>query len=572
MNLSDSYRPGSLVEILRRRADSDPDKRAYTYLERGEEERQALTYAELDMRARAVGVWLQKAGFKGERALLLFQPGIDFVTAFFGCLYAGTVAVPANLPRWNRKLLRLHSIVQDARPGVTLTTSDLLPKIQSAFAEAPQLGPMAWLAVDELVRDLSGDAREPEAGGQDLAFVQYTSGSTSAPKGVMVSHENILHNCSYLDYIAENDEESVAATWLPHFHDMGLIDGILQPLYRGYPCYMMSPLAFLQKPIRWLNAITRYKVTNSGGPNFAFDLCARKVTPEQKDSLDLGSWRMAYNGAEPVRRRTLEEFAAAFAPCGFRWESFYPVYGMAEATLVVSSGRRKDPPLLRNFDTASLEDNRVLPVPAERKGARALVGCGPVSCGMESRIVDPETLKCHGSDQVGEIWLRGPSVTRGYWERPDATLATFHAYTWDGQGPFLRTGDLGFVLEGELFISGRLKDLIILGGRNHHPQDIEMTVEESHPAVRPSCCAAFTVEVEGEEKLIVAVEVGRQRGVPEAEVEAAVVRAARQAVAEQHDIQVHRVVVLAPGEIPKTSSGKLQRHACRSGFLDQQGG
>jgi acyl-CoA synthetase (AMP-forming)/AMP-acid ligase II len=570
----------TLFDIVRARAERDPDRFAFAFLERGETVTGSSTYSELDRRARALAAWLQERGLQGERALLLFPPGLDFVTAFVGSLASGTVAVPASLPRLSRNLQRLRSIVRDARPTVALTTSDLLPRVRPWVEEVPELGELAWLAVDELGEEMAGEWRPPSLSGSDLAFLQYTSGSTASPKGVMVSHGNLLHNCEYLRSIAEDDEESVGASWLPHFHDMGLVDGILHPLYSGYPSYLMSPLSFLQRPARWLEAISRYRVTNTGGPNFAFDLCVQKVSPEQRARLDLRSWRMAYNGAEPVRGDTLHRFAATFAECGFRWRSFYPVYGLAEATLVVSSGQLADEPKELGVDAAALERHRV-ETAMEGAKTRNLVGCGRVSSGMQAIIVDPETRTRCAPGLVGEIWVAGPSVAQGYWERPEASADTFRARLADtGEGPFLRTGDLGFFDGQELFIAGRLKDLIILGGRNHHPQDLELTAEQAHAAVRSGSCAAFTVEEEGEEKLVIAAEVARaRRGGPDragAEVaadrplDAGVTAAIRRAIAEAHDTQVHRVVLLEPGALPKTSSGKLQRHACRAGFLAQE--
>ncbi len=531
----------------------------------------SATYQELERRAGALGAWLQQRQIRQERVLLLFPAGLDFVTAFMGTLAGGAVAVPASLPRLNRNLERLRSIVRDSKPAAVMTTSDLLARVRPWVEEASAPDAMSWLCVDEITDELAADWRPPTLSGSDLAFLQYTSGSTASPKGVMVSHGNLLHNCEYLRSIAEDDEESVGASWLPHFHDMGLVDGILHPLYSGYPSYLMSPLSFLQKPVRWLETISLYRVTNSGGPNFAYDLCVQKVGPEQKARLDLRSWRMAYNGAEPVRGETLRRFAGSFAECGFRWRSFFPVYGLAEATLVVSSGQLADEPKQLELEAAALEGHRVQPASGNGAMTRSLVGCGPVSCGMQAVIVDPDTRVRCVPGQVGEIWVRGPSVAQGYWEQPEATAETFSACLADGDGPFLRTGDLGFFDGSELFVAGRLKDLIILGGRNHHPQDLELTAEQAHEAVRTGCCAAFTVEDEGQERLVIAVEVRRERRHDDAGALGPRVTAAiRRAVAESHDIQVHRIVLLEQGTLPKTSSGKLQRHACRAGFLARE--
>ena len=562
----------TLVEVLQRREAEEPDHAAYTFLER-DREVSSLTYSELALRARSLGAWLERAGMARERALLLFPPGLDFVSAFFGCLAGGTVAVPVSLPQQKRHLPRLRSVAADARPRLALTSAEQLDRLREATLEIPELAGLEWLAVDELPDELAADWRPPGIGGSDLAFLQYTSGSTASPRGVMVSHANLVHNCGYLASLSEDDEESVGASWLPHFHDMGLIEGILHPFYSGYPTYLMSPLAFLQRPGRWLSTISKYRVTTSGAPNFAYDLCARKVSAEERETLDLRSWKVAYASAEPVRAATLRQFAAAFAPCGFGWKSFYPVYGLAEGTLVVSGGQRQDEPAILGFDVAALEQKQVATAPEGRAGTQSLVGCGRVSCGVRVVIADPETRTLCPPGTIGEIWISGPSVAQGYWQRAEDSAHVFGAFLADtGEGPFLRTGDLGFFEQGELFIAGRLKDLIILAGRNIHPQDIEVVVEKSHPAVRASCCAAFTVDLDGEERLVIAAEVGRSRG---ADGEAGngggglqeVVRAVRRGVAEELELQVHEVVLLAPKSIPKTSSGKLQRHACRAGFL-----
>jgi 1-acyl-sn-glycerol-3-phosphate acyltransferase len=447
----------------------------------------------------------------------------------------------------------------------------------------PGFQALRWLATDNVADDLAEEWREPAVSGNTLAFLQYTSGSTAAPKGVMVSHSNLLHNSAYIKEACDLTADSVAVTWLPPFHDMGLIDGIIQPLYTGFPCFLMPPQAFLQRPVRWLQAISRYRAIHSGGPNFAYELCIRKITPEQCTTLDLSSWCSAYNGAEPIRKGTLERFAEAFGAYGFRLRFFYPCYGLAEATLMVSGGLLKDEPVFCTVQAAALEQNQSVEAPKQQQHVRTLVGCGRAIPDTEILIVRPELLTQCSPGEVGEIWVSGPSVAQGYWNRPEETEQTFWAYLADtGEGPFLRTGDLGFLKDGELFVTGRLKDLIIVGGRNHYPQDIELTVEQSHPALRSSGCAAFSVDVADEECLVVVAEVerhyqpgrSRQDGEPSFNPKGClppnvegIVRAIRRAVVEEHDVRVHTVLLLKAGSIPKTSSGKIQRHACRAGFL-----
>jgi acyl-CoA synthetase (AMP-forming)/AMP-acid ligase II len=452
-------------------------------------------------------------------------------------------------------------------------------------AHDPDFQTMRWLATDNIASALEERWQGPGVSGDTLALFQYTSGSTAAPKGVMISHANLLHNSAYINHAFELTPDSVSVTWLPAFHDMGLVDGIIQPLYTGFPCFLMSPQSFLQRPVRWLQAVSRYQATHSGAPNFAYDLCVSKITPDQRRTLNLSGWRSAYNGAEPIRTGTLERFAEAFQPCGFRLSSFYPCYGLAEATLMVSGGFLQDASIRCTVQAPALAQNQVVEASVQQQNVRTLVGCGHAmpECKTKIVIAHPESLTQCSLGEVGEIWVSGPSIAQGYWNRLEETERTFRAYLADtGEGPFLRTGDLGFLKDDELFVTGRLKDLIIIDGRNHYPQDIELTAEQSHPDIRAGCCAAFSVDVADEERLVVAAEVDRryqpehhQQGVgPESNPRGrrlldteAVVRAIRRAVAEEHGVRAHAVVLLTAGSIPKTSSGKVQRHACRADFL-----
>jgi len=581
--------PASLVECVRRRAQDQPGRTAFTFLLDGEEEEVSLTYAGLDERARAVAAMLQDGGMSGERLLLIYPPGLEYVEAFLGCLYAGAAAVPAYPPRasshaQSQPLARLRAIVRDARPAAALTSRAVLAAVEPRVAQEPDMAGLRLLATDDLPSSAASGWAEPEIRPDTLAFLQYTSGSTAAPKGVMVSHGNLLANERMIRDGFGRGEDSTGVGWLPLYHDMGLIGNVLQPLYTGSPVVLMSPAAFLQRPLRWLRAVSRYRAHTSGGPNFAYDLCARKVTEEQKEGLDLSSWRVAFNGAEPIRPDTLEEFSAAFAGCGFRREAFYPCYGLAEATLFVTGGAWQEAPVLRRVDAAGLERGEAAAPADGDEGARTLVGCGRAAEGARVSVVDPETLEECADGAVGEIWVSGPNVAGGYWDNAAATESTFRARTAGGAGPFLRTGDLGFLDGGELFVTGRLKDLIIVDGRNHYPQDIELTAEQSHPALLDHGAAAFSVEVAGKERVVVAAEVERhfrppRPAGPEGAGAAAgerpagdaeeVVRAIRRAVSQHHELQVHDVVLLRFGGLPKTSSGKVQRHACRAGYLDR---
>ncbi|HEY0734645.1 MAG TPA: amino acid adenylation domain-containing protein, partial [Herpetosiphonaceae bacterium] len=563
----DPARAVTLVELLRRRAEHQPDRPAYTFLSEGETAEVTLSYEQVDRRARAIAALLQGCATPGARALLLYPPGVEYICAFFGCLYAGIVAVPAYPPqsaRLERSLPRLRAIVTDCAPTIALTTAALHQRLSPALSADPDFQAITWLVADDLA-DQAATWREPELDGATLAFLQYTSGSTAAPKGVMVSHANLLHNQRLIRQGFGHDDHATIVGWLPLYHDMGLIGNVLQPLYLGARCVLMSPIAFLQSPIRWLQAISRYRATTSGGPNFAYDLCVRKITPEQRATLDLSSWTVAFNGAEPVRAETLDRFAAAFAECGFRREAFYPCDGLAETTLRVSGGSPAAPPIVTAFAGDELEHRRVVERGADQPGARSLVGCGQVLGDQRVVVVDPETGAACRPGTIGEIWVSGSSVAQGYWNRPEASAQTFGARLPSGDGPFLRTGDLGFFHAGELFIAGRLKDLIIIRGRNYYPQDIELTVERSHSALRAGATAAFAVEIAGEERLIVAQEVERQHRAADLD---AVAAAIRQAISEQHELQTHAILLLKPGSLPKTSSGKIQRHLCRLRFLD----
>jgi acyl-CoA synthetase (AMP-forming)/AMP-acid ligase II len=560
------HKLSTLVDLLGYRAQSHTVSTTYTFLQDGEEAGR-LTYKELDLKARAIAALLQSLDTTASSALLVYPPGLDFIAAFFGCLYAGVVAVPAYPPRRNQNMSRLQAIVASSQATVALTTTPLLDNIiEGCLPANPELAELRWIATDNIASGLAEAWQEPDLCESTLAFLQYTSGSTGTPKGVMVSHGNLLHNLGSIHKCFGHTPNSQGVIWLPPYHDMGLIGGVLQPLYGGFPVTLMSSLDFLQKPLSWLQAISRYKATTSGGPNFAYDLCVRKIKPEQRASLDLSSWEVAFTGAEPVRAQTLDLFAATFEPCGFRREAFYPCYGMAETTLIVSGGLKTDLPIVRQVDGVALEQNRVRRPAKAREGNRELVGCGQSCLDVKIIIVDPESLTACPDDQVGEIWVSGPSVAQGYWDRPEQTKQTFHAYLADtGEGPFLRTGDLGFLQDGELFITGRIKDVIIIRGQNHYPQDIELTVEKSHPALRAGCGAAFAVEVKGEERVVVVQEVERSylRKLDVKEV----VGNINQAVAAGHALQVYATVLVKTGSIPKTSSGKIQRHACRSGFL-----
>ena len=551
--------PSDFVALLRARAQPTGAGAggAFTFLGDGADAR--LGFAELDLRARAIAARLQAEGLGGGRALLIFPPGLEFLPAFFGCLYAGVVAVPAYPPRPNRPMTRLRGIAADASPRAVLTASSLLAEAPRWFEGVPELAGSILLATDA-IEGPAGAWREPAIGPDSLAFLQYTSGSTAAAKGVKVSHGNLMANSAAIRRAFGSTAQSRGVSWLPLHHDMGLIGGALQTIYCGGSSVLMSPVSFLQRPFRWLEAISRAGATISGGPNFAYDLCARKVTDDQRATLDLSRWSVAFNGAEPIRAETLGRFAEAFAPCGFRPEAFLPCYGLAEATLLVAGGPPSRPTAVFDLDPHALARGEV--VDSGEPKARRLVGSGPVIDGHAVAIVDPEAGLRLPEGRIGEIWVSGPGVAGGYWGDPGPSSRAFGASLPGEEGPFLRTGDLGFLRDGELVVAGRLKDLIIVRGRNVYPQDVEWTVGRCHPSLLAGSGAAFSVEVDGEERLVVAHEVERR-----SKDAGPILAAIRAAVAADHDLELHAIALLKPMGLPRTSSGKVQRGATREGFL-----
>ena len=524
-----------LAELLSRRAAEQPNDRAYVALaDRGGEEA-AITFGELDRRARALAGRIAEAAGPGERALLLFPSGIEFVVALFACFHAGVIAVPLMPPRRNAARDASAGILADCAPRIALSTPGLALKDRIG-------GEVIWIASDE-----TGNAPLPGAG--EIALLQYTSGSTSAPKGVVVGHANLLANSAMICAALGNTSRSTYVTWLPHYHDMGLIMHLLQSLYLGALCVVMSPVAFLQRPLNWLRAIGDYRAEVSGGPNFGYDLCASRYRPEQMQGIDLSSWRVAVNGAEPVREDTLRRFAETFAPHGFSAETMHPAYGMAEATVLISAGGNRS-------------TRRLGP-------SQTVVGCGRALDGERIAVVDPETRRRLEAGEIGEIWAAGPNVSRGYWRNPAATQENFGAaIAGEDEAVWLRTGDLGFLGDGgDLFVTGRIKDIVIVRGTNHYPQDIEHTVESADPALAAHGGAAFAVIDEtGEERLVVVQEVERsQRRRAEPKALAARIR---EAVVAGHDIVPLAVALLRPGALPKTTSGKIQRAQARRLWLE----
>lgn len=561
----DPRRSESLVHLLRRRATAQPDELYFRFLHTGDVDGPSVevSWGQLDLEARRIAARLQQLRAAGERALLLFPPGAAFIAAFYGCLYAKVVAVPAYPPdpsRLVRTLPRLRAIVEDADARLVLAPAAICAMARSLTSVEPRLGALQWVPTDTVAAPLEDEWQLPVLDRDSLALLQYTSGSTGAPKGVRISHGNLLHNSEVIRRCFGHPPGSAGVSWLPMYHDMGLVGCIIQPVYADLCVTLMSPLDFLRRPLRWLEAITRVGGYTSGGPDFAYRLCLRKVSDEALARLDLSSWKVAFSGAEPVRPETLDAFADRFACCGFDRRAFYPTYGLAECTLMAAGATEglREPRYL-DVDAGGLERGRVGSAGAGR--TKRLVSCGPLAEELEAAIVDPATGERCRADEIGEIWLRGGSVAAGYW-REDDDHAHFHARLDDGDG-YLRTGDLGFLREGELFIVGRQKDLLILRGRNVHPHDIEHVVQEAHPRVRPGSVAAFGLDVGHEEQAIVVAEIDeRGEGLDHREV----IRAIRASVGDAVGIELHAVALVRQGTIAKTSSGKIQRHACKAAW------
>lgn len=599
-------REPTMVDVLRSRAEREGERKAFGFVTDDKREvdgpnggkvtvdvEDEVAYAELDRRARAIAHTLMARGLKDQAVVLIYPPGLDYIAAVFGCFYAGALAVPAYPPdpsRLQRSLPRLQTIIGDAGAKAILTTSFIAAMREPVTELAPELSALPWLTTDAGSADVGDVAaaasawRDPTRGGSDVAFLQYTSGSTADPKGVVLTHGNLMHNLACIRAHARLGPDIAGVSWLPPYHDMGLIGFILEPVFCGGPATHLSPLRFLADPFSWLSAVSRHRAWISAAPNFAFDLCARKITDEQKATLDLRPWKMVLNGAEPVRAPTLQRFARAFESCGFDGDSFRPVYGLAEASLLVSFPRVDRGTRVMRLDPAALREDRVVEASNVEGGverATVVVGCGAPVGGQDVAVVDPATRQLVAAGRVGELWLRGPSVAQGYWKNPTETATHFQAELDEtdasralnfAKGPWLRTGDLGFVDNDSLFVAGRLKDLIVIRGRNHYPQDIELSVEQCHEGIRPGGIAAFAAEEasndEAAGRLVIVVEIDAKRLARAGKDPASVIDSVRRVVSADHELHVSVVVLVPTGALPKTSSGKVQRRACRVAWVE----
>ncbi|MBR7830603.1 fatty acyl-AMP ligase [Actinospica sp. MGRD01-02] len=559
----------TVPEILRRRAATHPERTAFVFLTDGEEPGEQLTYAQLHREAAERAEMLCAAGLRGRNAVMLYPAGLEFVKALMGCMYAGVTGAPVQVPSRESGYRRLRGIADDAGASAILTDSETLERLRAKFAGSPHLEGLTLIATDAPSAAVSDEGAEP--GPDDLALLQYTSGSTGDPKGVMITHANFIANAEETDALWPCGDGAVFVSWLPHFHDMGMLFGIIAPLWAGAPSYLMAPAAFVRRPGRWPEAMSRFRGTHTAGPSFAYELCVREAAEiGVPGELDLSAWRVAGNGAEPVRWRVVEDFTAAYAPVGFRPETMCPGYGLAENTLKASGSPTDRKPLVLWVDPDKLREGRVVHLSEEDPAALALVGSGVPVEGTRLRIVEPESLLPVPEGGIGEIWISGPCVAAGYLGREKESDETFRARTGDRQGPgaptYLRTGDLGFEYDGELFVTGRIKDLIIRKGRNFYPQDIETAVESAESRLGVNCSAAFSVDDGTAELLVVVVEAGvRTFAGYGAEALRERIRAA---VYESQRLHVDDVVLVRRGSLPKTSSGKVQRRRCRQLYLE----
>lgn len=558
--------PITIVDALRNNVERVPDKLVYTFLENGEDPVASLTNAQLDMRARSIASELLQDGAPEDRVLILCPQGIEYVEAFYGCLYAGMTPVPLYPPRLNRPLSAIQNIASDVQASRALTTRQIYHSLEGRLANEPELQALPWINAEEIPTE-DAPWENPGVGAESLAFFQYTSGSTGAPKGVMVQQKNLLYNIKMFSSAFNLSEDTVTVSWMPLYHDFGLIMMMLSAVRLACHSVLLPPMSFFQRPLRWLHAITKYKGTYNGAPNFAFDLCVDQGKPEEFEGLDLSSWEVVVDAAEAVRSKSMQRFCETFEPYGFRPSTIRPSYGMAEATVWVCGYRESETAHVYRAAHQDLIQGRVRRAADDEDDVVEIVSCGRPYLDTKIAIADPETMEELGEERVGEVWVKGPHIAKGYWNKPKETAETFDAHLANGDGPYMRTGDLGFMYNGELFFTGRIKEVIIIQGENHYPHDVEATVQAGHDALQPNSGAAFAVDANDKEHLVIVQEVKRtaRRNLDGA----AVVRAVSLAVAKEHGLTPAAVILIRPLSLDKTSSGKIQRSTCKKKFLEQ---
>ncbi len=558
----------NFTSLVRSNVEKYGDTRQFTYLREVDRElsEDVATYRELDRDARALATWLMAQPESKHPVVLLYDTGLDFLRAFLGCVYAGVIAIPAPVPLYASGMRRVAGIFADADVALVLTTSSISDLLTAGFSEAGIADTVRLVATDTASLGDPDTWEMPEIGTDTIAFLQYTSGSTGSPKGVVVTHGNLMHNTIAMGHAFGVDHNSTGIGWVPHFHDMGLIGLLLGSLANACNCVYMSPMTFLKRPIRLVEAVDKYRANITAAPNFAYELIARRVKPTQLAGLDLSCLKTALNGAEPVRQATLDAIAESLGPAGFVAHTIVPTYGLAEVTLLASVGRTGESAKRIDVDAAALQRNEI--VPSTSEAALSLVSSGLAAEGLDIRIVDPQSRRALDENNVGEIWISGPSVAAGYWNRPEQTREDFHALIDcnDDDGPYLRSGDLGFLSAGEVFVTGRLKDLIIVNGRNLYPQDIEAAARDAHPALADSIGIAVSVDADDKERLVVILGV-RHASMAGAE-HADLVAAIKEAVARTFDVPTPSVVLIEQRGIHRTTSGKVQRRSMKAAFLD----
>ncbi len=549
----------SLISVFRRNVLISPDTVLYRFLDSTGQIDEEISYIQLDRAAQNIGRKLQQQRSSSKTVLILFPPSLNYIKALFACFYAGLTAVPTQPPTNNRNSPRIARIVADSRAEIVLTTKELYPKLSKL------LDIRKWIIIDDIQQNhiiTSESFSEPD----ETAFIQYTSSSTGLPKGVEITHANLYHNAKQVSKLFGLSNSSVCVSWLPLYHDMGLIGGVLIPILEGVPTTLMSHTSFVQRPFRWLKMISEFRATHSGGPNFSYELCIKHITEEQKKQLDLSNWEVAFNGAESIQAETIERFSKAFLSCGFRKQTFFPCYGLAEATLMVTGGDRKSEPVIKSCSIDGIEKNRADIKILSGSKTRSYVGCGHGLPELEVVIVNPKTREQRPDGQIGEIWVRGPSVAKGYWNDRKKTKETFLGRLDSNHAAYLRTEDLGFIANKELFVTGRLKDLIIINGRNIYPQDVEVCAQKSHPSIRPQGAAAFSTTTHGNEELVLLLELARHQQPNYLEV----LNAVRQALGSELDVQPIEIVLVKPLNLVYTTSGKIRRNECKILYQNQE--
>ncbi|WP_078393736.1 fatty acyl-AMP ligase [Shouchella patagoniensis] len=564
----------TLIDVLENKVETSPHYTIFQWLQNGEKEGQTLSYKELEQNAKAIASVLQGMNLEGESALLLYPSGLDFISAFFGCLYGKVIAVPAYPPKKNHHMERLIKIIKDSRARVILTTTSIKQKIvdTKAFENNNMINIVATETINDKEAYLWDKPRLCE---NDVAFLQYTSGSTSAPKGVIVTHKNLIHNINMIRETFDLNQNTNIASWLPFYHDMGLIGCILTSVYSNSKCYLMSPMDFIQEPRKWIDVLSKYKVHFSVAPNFAYDLCVKKIKDTGNKNWDLSAWKYAVSAAEPIKVDTIVSFYQKMKPFGLQKQSLRTGYGLAEATLLVSSSKIGDC-LYENVSREGLKNNEV----KESGDNIKIVNCGCTTEDQQVIIVNPDTLiKCN-ENQVGEIWVNGPSVAKGYWNNPQMTSETFEAkHRHDDKNTYLRTGDLGFIKGKSIYYSGRMKDIIIIHGQNFYPQDIESVVNRAHHALQDAVVSAFSITDKEGERLVIISEIHRKYWpVSSLNLEFVIKKhrevinydeiksKVRENIAREFDLSLYDFILVKTGTIPKTSSGKIQRNECRAQY------